>query len=119
MVGTGVNSFAQPSEVGPLYPFAGGVEVPLVIVGVLLWIGWHLWKIRDEGEEYKQAARLYRRVGLERAMHHGGGGRIASEEEARVGEVRGALRGEHREEDTHETHDPREARDREATGPGS
>lgn len=36
-------------EVGPIYPFVG-TEVVLWIVGVALWILWHVWQLRFESE---------------------------------------------------------------------
>lgn len=95
MVETGVNSFATPSDIGPLYPFVG-TEVILVVIGILLWIGWHILHVRSENKEFEEASELYRQVGLERAMHSGGGGKLASEEEIRVAEVQEALHEEHR-----------------------
>lgn len=83
---TGVNSFTSPTEIGALYPFVG-TEVLLVILGVLLWLVWHLLDIRGEGKEFEEAAKLYREVGLERAMHNNGSGRILSEEEIAVDKV--------------------------------
>jgi hypothetical protein len=85
-VETGVNSFTTPGEIGALYPFVG-TEVLLVILGVLLWLVWHLLDIRGEGKEFEEAARLYREVGLERAMHNNGSGKIFSEEEIAVDKV--------------------------------
>jgi len=38
--------------VGAVYPFQG-TEVLMVIVGVVLWIGWHIWQMRAEAAEYK------------------------------------------------------------------
>lgn len=90
MPNTGVQSFTDPSSLGPLYPFAGG-EVILVIIGVLLWIVWHVLDIRGESKEFKQAAELYRRVGLERAMHNGGTGDLPSEEQVKIDEVNKAI----------------------------
>jgi hypothetical protein len=103
MVETGVNSFTAPGELGPLYPFVG-TEVALAIIGILLWIGWHVLHVRDEGKEYKEASKLYRQVGLERTMHHGGTGKIASEEEIRVARVYEALHTERQDNIPHDPH---------------
>ena len=40
------------SEIGPLYPFVG-LEVPLFIVGMALWIIWHVLQIRTEKSSYE------------------------------------------------------------------
>jgi hypothetical protein len=40
------------SEIGPLYPFVGS-EVPLFIVGMALWIIWHVLLIRTETSSYE------------------------------------------------------------------
>ncbi|MGH6948732.1 MAG: hypothetical protein ACREDZ_15480 [Kiloniellales bacterium] len=44
-------------DIGPLYPFVGS-EVLLVIVGVAVWIGWHIWQVRFESQSYEQNGRL-------------------------------------------------------------
>jgi hypothetical protein len=38
-------------EIGPLYPFVGS-EMLLVIVGVVFWVGWHIWQARMESANY-------------------------------------------------------------------
>ena len=38
---TGLQSFNDPASIGPLYPFAG-TEVPLAIIGIALWILFHI-----------------------------------------------------------------------------
>lgn len=38
-------------QIGPLYPFVGS-EMILVIVGVVCWIGWHIWQWRMEAHNY-------------------------------------------------------------------
>jgi predicted negative regulator of RcsB-dependent stress response len=118
-VETGINSFSTPGQIGPMYPFVDATVV-LVLVAFLVWIGWHIFHIRAEDREYKEAARLYREVGLERAMHHGGTAKIASEEEMKVAAVYKAIHEEHHKETlspaqgqgeaTHEGYDEEEAR---------
>lgn len=44
-------------DIGPLYPFVGS-EGLLVIVGVVVWIGWHIWQVRFESQSYEQNGRL-------------------------------------------------------------
>jgi hypothetical protein len=87
---TGVQSFTDPSSIGPMYPFAGA-EILLFILGLIFWLGWHVLHVRGESKEFKQASELYRRVGLEQAMHHGGAGHMATEEEIRTNEVNKAI----------------------------
>jgi hypothetical protein len=38
---TGLTSFSDPANIEALYPFAG-LEVPMVIIGVILWIAFHV-----------------------------------------------------------------------------
>ena len=40
------------SEIGPLYPFVGA-EVLLFVVGMALWIVWHVLQIRTETQSYE------------------------------------------------------------------
>jgi predicted negative regulator of RcsB-dependent stress response len=37
-------------DVGAIYPFQG-TEVILVVIGVLFWIGWHVYQMRQENAE--------------------------------------------------------------------
>ena len=36
-----------------IYPFVGW-EVVMAIVGIVLWIGWHVWQVRFENQTYKE-----------------------------------------------------------------
>ena len=80
---TGLNSFSNPQDIGPMYPGVG-VEWIMVLVAFVLWILWHVFQIAGEEKEYRDAVNLYRQVGMERAMHHATGA-IATEEEVRIG----------------------------------
>ncbi len=40
------------SEIGPLYPFVG-LEGLMVVVGVALWILWHVVQVRTENATYE------------------------------------------------------------------
>lgn len=51
---TGLQSFNDPASIGPLYPFAG-TEVPLAIIGIALWILFHILHAREESREWDQA----------------------------------------------------------------
>jgi len=39
-------------DIGPLYPFVGS-EGLLIILGLVFWIGWHIWQHRMESANYK------------------------------------------------------------------
>jgi hypothetical protein len=60
---TGLESFASPSGIGAMYPFVG-TEVILVIVGVTIWIGWHIWQIGAENRELAESERKAREAGI-------------------------------------------------------
>ena len=50
----GIDSWAVDlAEVGPVYPFQGA-EVVMALVGIALWIGWHVWQIRAENAEIEE-----------------------------------------------------------------
>ncbi len=80
---TGIGSWANPSEIEAIYPFVGS-EVLLVIAGFAFWIWWHIKQMRDENRELDKQAEYYRKIGLERAMHHGGRAQIATEDEVKA-----------------------------------
>ncbi|MFK8082745.1 MAG: hypothetical protein AB8B97_20895 [Granulosicoccus sp.] len=44
------------ADIGAAYPFVG-METPLVIVGVVFWIGWHIVQLRAESRELEHEAR--------------------------------------------------------------
>ena len=47
----GMESWAVDlSTVGAIYPFQG-FEVPMVIIGIAFWIGWHILQTRQENAE--------------------------------------------------------------------
>ncbi len=51
---TGLDSWAVDlAEVGPVYPFQGS-EVLMVIVGVAIWIIWHIWQIKFENRTFEE-----------------------------------------------------------------
>ena len=50
---TGIESWAVDlKDVGAIYPFQG-LEGLFVIVGVVLWIGWHVLQMRAEIKDYE------------------------------------------------------------------
>ena len=61
MTGTGlVESWnANPSEIGPLYPFTGPDIVGVVLV-VGFWLAWTVWQVRAERAEHAATARAVR-----------------------------------------------------------
>jgi hypothetical protein len=55
-------------DLGPLYPFVGW-EVPMVIICLAFWIGWHFLQIRMENRRLEdQAARLRQGENLQEAI---------------------------------------------------
>lgn len=49
-------------DIGPIYPGVG-VEVPMVIVAFVFWIGWHIVQIRAESRRFEKEARTLRQSG--------------------------------------------------------
>lgn len=39
------------ADVGAVYPFQGG-EVLFAVVGIVLWLGWHVLQIRADNRKY-------------------------------------------------------------------
>jgi len=39
------------ADVGAVYPWQG-TEVIMVLVGVVLWLAWHVWQLKGESEEF-------------------------------------------------------------------
>ncbi|RWC43840.1 MAG: hypothetical protein EOS23_15520 [Mesorhizobium sp.] len=49
----GMESWAVDlKDVGAIYPFQGS-EVVMVIIGLVFWIGWHVFQTRHESAEIK------------------------------------------------------------------
>jgi hypothetical protein len=46
------------ADIGPLYPFVG-TEFILWIIGMALWIGWHIWQSRIENAQYDEERRRF------------------------------------------------------------
>jgi len=56
------------ANIGPIYPMVG-TEGILVILGVVFWIGWHIWQIKSENRTYAQDMELLKKPGaMEKAM---------------------------------------------------
>ena len=41
------------ADVAEIYPFLGS-EVIMVVIGVVLWIAWHIWQVKFENATYKE-----------------------------------------------------------------
>jgi len=51
---TNVDSWAVDlTTVGPIYPMVG-TEGILVILGLVFWVGWHIWQFRFEQQTYDE-----------------------------------------------------------------
>ncbi len=51
---TGIDTWAVDlANIGPLYPFQG-YEVVLFIVGLVIWIGFHIWQFSFEKKTYDE-----------------------------------------------------------------
>jgi hypothetical protein len=69
MATTMVDSWAVDlATLGPIYPWVG-TEVVLWVIGMALWIGWHVWQGRFESRTYgAELQRLNSPDKIERAM---------------------------------------------------
>lgn len=56
---TGLETWNQniPDAIGALYPGAGWIEVPLVLIGLVTWIAWHVIQIRAENAQFEEDQR--------------------------------------------------------------
>lgn len=77
---TGVDSFTNPENIEAIYPFAG-FEVLYAILGILLWLAWHVRQTMIENREYERAMELYERVGIFRTLQQGGTEWLPDEQE--------------------------------------
>lgn len=50
---TGVESFANIDQLGAIYPMAGA-EWLFLVIGVVFWLGCHLWRILTEKHEHEE-----------------------------------------------------------------
>jgi hypothetical protein len=56
------------TDIGPLYPFVGW-EVPMTIICIVFWIGWHFWQIRMENRHLdEETAKLRQGDNLQKAI---------------------------------------------------
>ena len=55
-------------DIGPLYPFVGS-EMLLWVIGMVLWIAWHVWQAKAENREYEEQMQKYTQgENLQKAM---------------------------------------------------
>ena len=52
-----IDHLSAEEVAGAIYPGAGSVEGMLVIIGIILWVGWHVLTARSECEELSRLAR--------------------------------------------------------------
>ena len=54
-----IDHLNKPAEevVGAVYPGAGSMETTLVIIGVILWLGWHVLTAKSESDELDRLSR--------------------------------------------------------------
>ena len=52
-----IDHLSAEEVAGAIYPGAGSVEGMLVIVGIILWVGWHVLTARSESEELSRLAK--------------------------------------------------------------
>lgn len=57
---TGIESWKNLSEIGPLYPFVG-TETILVIIGLIIWVGWHVLQISAEKKHHEEGKAVFKR----------------------------------------------------------
>ena len=57
-----IDHLNKPAEevVGAVYPGAGSSEGLLVILGIVLWIGWHILTAKQESEKLEKISRKRR-----------------------------------------------------------
>ena len=57
-----IDHLNKPAEevVGAVYPGAGSSEGLWVILGIILWIGWHILTARQESEKLEKISRKRR-----------------------------------------------------------
>ena len=70
-----VDNWLNVDSFGAIYPFAGA-EVLFAIVGIALWITWHVLQVRKENEEFRKD--------IENINSMGGPGKVLEDESRRV-----------------------------------
>jgi hypothetical protein len=77
---TGLDSFMNPGEIGPMYPFENA-EWLFVLIAVALWLLWHVGQIAGETRENRESTAACEELGIERVMYHGGSALVATDQE--------------------------------------
>jgi hypothetical protein len=62
VVRPGERLFAQFEGLGAIYPFLGWEGLMILMVAAF-WIGWTIWQLRTESEEYARTAQAVRETG--------------------------------------------------------
>ena len=52
-----IDHLSAKEVAGAVYPGAGSSETLLVILGIVLWIGWHVMTAKNESDELERLAR--------------------------------------------------------------
>ena len=52
-----IDHLSAEEVAGAIYPGAGSSETLLVIIGIVLWIGWHVLTAKSEDEKLSRLAR--------------------------------------------------------------
>ena len=52
-----IDHLSAEEVVGAVYPGAGSSETLLVILGIVLWLGWHVLTAKSESEELSRLAK--------------------------------------------------------------
>ena len=52
-----IDHLSAEEVAGAIYPGAGSVEGMLVIIGIILWVGWHVLTAKAESEELSRLAK--------------------------------------------------------------
>ncbi len=46
------------ADVTLIYPWVGS-EVIMAVVAIVLWLGWHVWQLKNENATYEEEKRKY------------------------------------------------------------
>ena len=52
-----IDHLSAEEVAGAIYPGAGSSETLLVVIGIVLWIGWHVLTARSEDEKLSRLAK--------------------------------------------------------------
>ncbi len=55
---TGIESWSNPADIGPIYPFVG-TEVALTVIGFVIWIAFHVITAREENQQWRELDERY------------------------------------------------------------